>query len=277
MSRRRVTISALDEHPNLPEILGVLSQLAHIADTSLPLLAAAWHNSQPLAQARDRALSPDSPLVLEALSAFDALDALFADDIRGEAAYLTVPAEVTATALKVVRDAIAASYAQPALTRDQHAALMGGWRAVYPAATVDEPDLGPCSDQVKELLGLMPLLSTRCHDSDGLRLYDALVDRTYAGESDRADAREAAFQAAVLTSRRRLWALVRRSGAEGLSRRCPSCPAPPTDDRDCERVMALCLDAACALIVADALPDEMMRLLTDPVTSLIPEQRGRSS
>ena len=62
---------------------------------------------------------------------------------------------------------------------------------------------------------MLPLLSVRCHEPEGRRLYDALVDRSFAHESDRADARDEAFQAAVLTSRRRVWALVRRSGAEG--------------------------------------------------------------
>jgi hypothetical protein len=41
--------------------------------------------------------------------------------------------------------------------------------------------------------------------------------------------------------------------------------------------MTLCLDAACALLVADALPDDTTRLLTESVTSLIPLQRGPSS
>ena len=40
MARRRIAaIVSLDEHPNLPEILGVLAQLAHISDTELSLLA----------------------------------------------------------------------------------------------------------------------------------------------------------------------------------------------------------------------------------------------
>jgi hypothetical protein len=38
-------------------------------------------------------------------------------------------------------------------------------------------------------------------------------------------------------------------------------------------VLELCLDAACALLVADALPDECTDLLADPVLALIPHQR----
>jgi hypothetical protein len=277
MARRGSTIAVLEEHPNLAEILGILAQLAHIRDDQLPLLADAWCNTIGVAEARDRALSPDSPLVLEALSAFEAVSALFDDDLRGEAAYVTVASDVTTTALKAVRDAIAAAYAKPILSRAEYASLLRPWRAVFPASTVDEPDLGPNAEQVKQLLALLPVLSTRCHDAEGRRLYDALVDRSFAQESDRADARDAAFQAAVLTSRRRVWALVRRSGAEGLSRPCPSCRRPLTDDRETQRVMALCLDAACALLVADALPDETTSMLTEPVTSLIPQQRGASS
>jgi hypothetical protein len=277
MSRRGTSISMLEEHPNLTEILGVLAQLAHIRDADLPRLADAWNNTVAVAEARDRALSPDSPLVLEALSAFEAVGALFDDDIRGEAAYVTVASDVTTTALKAVRDAIAASYAKPILSRAEYAALMRAWRVVYPEQTVDEPDLGPNGDQVKALLAMMPMLSTRCHDQEGRRLFDALVDRSYAGESERADARAEAFQAAVLTSRRRIWALVRRSGTEGLLRQCRACRGATVDDRENERVMTLCLDAACALLVADALPDDTTRLLTESVTSLIPLQRGPSS
>jgi hypothetical protein len=277
MSRRSSTISVLEEHPNLAEILGVLAQLAHIRDADIPKLADAWNNTVAVAEARDRALSPDSPLVLEALAAFEALGALFDDDLRGEAAYVTVASDVTTTALKAVRDAIAASYAKPILSRAEYSALMRAWRVVYPAATVDEPDLGPRSDQVKALLAMLPKLSTRCHDAEGRRLYDALVDRSFAAETDRADARAEAFQAAVLTSRRRVWALVRRSGTEGLLRGCRDCGAIETDERENERVMTMCLDAACALLVADTLSDEMTRLLTEPVTSLIPQQRDPSS
>ncbi|HVM28124.1 MAG TPA: hypothetical protein VM433_10720 [Mycobacteriales bacterium] len=276
MSKRAV-VDRLEEHPNLPEVLGVLAQLAHIDDDALTRLAAGWRNTVAVAAARDTALSPDSPLVCEVLAAFDALSALFADDLAGEAPYLVVPAGVAVTALKAVRDAIAAAYARPVLTRVQHAALMAPWRAVYPRPTVDEPDLGPESDQVKALLGLMPLLAGRCHDSSGQALFDALVDRSFADESARADALETAFQAAVLTSRRRVWALVRRSGAEGLSRPCTSCRRGPgpvdRGDRESQRVMALCLDAACALLVADTLPDATTAVLTTPVTELVPLQR----
>ena len=40
--RASSTISVLEEHPNLSEILGVLAQLAHVRDDELPRLAAAW-------------------------------------------------------------------------------------------------------------------------------------------------------------------------------------------------------------------------------------------
>src|SRR3954463_11042603 len=114
MARKRTTeIVALDDHPNLPKILGVLAQLAHVSDADLPRLAKGWHNTVFLAEARARALSPDSPLVLEVLSAFEAVQALFADDLSGEEDYLSVEPEVAAVALKAIRDAIAAAYARP--------------------------------------------------------------------------------------------------------------------------------------------------------------------
>lgn len=277
MARRTVVVDRLDEHPNVAEVLGVLAQLPHVADDDLRALAAGWTNTVAVAAARDAALSPDSPLVCEVLAAFDALAALYADDLAGEADYLTVPAVVVTTALKAVRDAIAAAYARPVLSRAEHAALMAPWRAVFPQPTVDEPDLGPQGDQVKALLAVLPRLAARCHDTRGRELFDALVDRSFADESDRADAIGQAFQAAVLTSRRRVWALVRRCGTEGLSRPCPVCRRLPdrrvTDDRETQRVTAMCLDAACALLVADTLPDATTAVLTTPVTELVPLQR----
>lgn len=264
-------ISTLEAHPNLAEVLGVLAQLPHVADRDLAPLAEAWANNPAVAAARDKALSPDSPLVIEVLAAFEAITALFEDDLVGEAAYVTVDPSVTGTALKAVRDAVAAAYAQPVLSRAEHALLMQPWRAVFPRPTVAEPDLGPQAEHVKALLAALPRLAARCHDADGAAIFDALVDQSFVDESDRAGARESAFQAAVLTSRRRVWTLVRRSGAEGLSRPCPTCPAG--DQGELSRVLSVCLDAACALLVADAVPDEVIALLTAPVSRLIPLQR----
>ena len=71
-----------------------------------------------------------------------------------------------------------------------------------------------------------------------------------------------------------MWALVRRSGAEGLSRPCAMCRATVLhDDVESRRVLELCLDAACALLVTDAVPDSTTELITRPVTSLLPSQR----
>ena len=256
----------------------MLAQLAHVDDAALPLLAQAWVNSPSLAIARDRALAPDSPLVLEVLGAFGAVGALFADDLAGQAAYLTVDRRVTVLALKAVRDAIAGAYARPVLSRREHQALLRPWRTVYPEPTVEEPDLGPRGDQVKALLSCLPVLAGRCHDPAGQALFDALVDRSYLAESERVEALASAFDAAVLTSRRRVWALVRRTGTQGMSRGCPTCRTGQVDsERDVQRVLTLCLDAACALLVADAMGDASTELLTDPVTSLIPLQRGPGS
>lgn len=273
LGRHGSTVQHLEDHPNLPEVLGVLAQLAHVTDEDLPLLAQGWVNSPSLAEARDKALAPDSPLVVEVLGAFDAVGALFADDLAGSADYVTVDPAVTTTALKTVRDAIAAAYARPVLSRSEHAALMRPWRAVYATPTVEEPDLGPHADTVKALLSAMPQLAGRCHDPSGQALFDALVDRSFVGEGDRAEAAASAFQAAVVTSRRRVWALVRRTGAEGMSRACADCRTSPVADRETTRVLTLCLDAACALLVADMLPDAATEMLTDPVLALIPTQR----
>ena len=148
---RRTVIGCLEEHPNLDEVLGVLAQLVHVCDTDLPRLAERWTNDAFIAHARDKALRPESPLVCEVLSAFDAVSALFADDVRGDQPYLVVDPDTAVTALKAVRDAIAAAYARPVLSRSEHAVLIRPWRAVYPQARAVEPDLGPQSQEVRAL------------------------------------------------------------------------------------------------------------------------------
>jgi hypothetical protein len=69
---------------------------------------------------------------------------------------------------------------------------------------------------------------------------------------------------------------VRRTGTEGLLRPCPTCRTSPAGDRDSQRVLELCLDAACALLVADAVPDSCTDLLAEQVLALIPSQRRPS-
>jgi hypothetical protein len=274
MARRKsASIGSLDVHPNLPEILGVLAQLPHISDNDLGRLAESWHNTVFLAEARDRAMGCDSPLVLEVLAAFEAVQSLFADDVSGDVDYVDIEPEVASVALKAIRDAIAAAYARPVLSRAEYTALLAAWRAVYPTDPVEEPDLGESAAQVKGLLTAMPRLATRCHDASAAALYDEILQSTWTLDEDvRSVAREEAWQAAVLTSRRRVWGLVRRSGAEGIGRYCGQCRMRH-DDADTMRVLALCLDAACALLVSDAIDDNLVDVLTLPVQKLIPKQR----
>lgn len=264
----------LEEHPNLNEILGVLAQLPHISDTDLPELARHWRNTAYIADARAKALSPDSPLVLEVLACFEAVVALFDDDLLGEADYVTVPVPVTTTALKAVRDAIAAAYSRPALTQGEYVSLMRPWRQVFPYQTFDEPDLGPAADKVKALLAAMPMLSTRCHDAESRGLYDALVRvATTVDNTLRQTARDEAWRAAVLTSRRRVWAMVRRSGTEAMNRPCHGCGTRTDELGTDELVLELCLDAACGLLVTDTVDDTLTDVLTLPLAELIPMQR----
>jgi hypothetical protein len=274
MARRRTAvIESLDEHPNLQEILGVLAQLPHVTDNELVRLADAWHNTVGLAEARARSLDPDCPLILEVLAAFEAVQSLFADDIDGDQPYLELETEVVTVALKAIRDAVAAAYARPVLSRTEHSALMSAWREVYPIDIVDEPDLGERSAEVKAVLQAMPLLATRCHDAGAASMYDSILAMTWTLDEDvRSIARDEAWHAAVLTSRRRVWGLVRRSGAEGIGRYCPQCRTR-SDDDDTGRVLSLCLDAACALLVADAIDDNLVDVLTLPIQALIPRQR----
>jgi hypothetical protein len=275
MARRRTTgaLECLEDHPNSAEIRAVLNRLPHIADDDLPRLADAWRNTVPLAEARAKALTPDSPLVLEVLAAFEAVQSLFAEDVRGDEPYVTVEPQVTTVALKAIRDAIAAAYARPILSRGEHQALARAWRSVYPVDLAGGPHLGAKADDVTALLAALPRLALRCHDPAAASEYAHILD--IASVLDRgmhSAARDESWRAAVLTSRRRLWGLVRRSGAEGMGRYCPQCHQR-NDGDDAAAVLTLCLDAACAMLVADAIDDTFLDILTLPVTSLIPGQR----
>lgn len=266
----RYGITRLEEHPNLRGILAVLARLAHITDSEVLALAQAWRNSPHIAVARDKALSPDSPLVVEVLAAFDALSALYADDLEGSHDYVTLPTEVTTVALKAVRDAIAAAYARPALTRIEYAALSRPWRTVFPRTTVSEPDLGPGAADVKRVLAALPTLVRRCHDDVSRDAYEGLLLAALTLDGhDHAAMMEAAFEAAVRTGRRRVWTLVRRSAIEGLARQCPSCRNRPVEDAyPDERVVELCADLACAMLVVDALGTTATSTLTGPLHML---------
>lgn len=276
MSRRGrtpVAIESVDSHPNFDEITGVLARLPHIGDADLPKLAAAWHNTVFLADARDKSLRPTSPLVLEVLTAFEAVQALFADDVEGDEDYVTVDPQIATVALKAVRDAIAAAYARPVLARTEHAALMRAWREVFPNDSMPSPQLGERHEEVQALLAALPGLASRCHDTEAAARYNTLLAGTSRlDEGVRSVARNEAWRAAVLTSRRRVWGLVRRSGAEGFGRYCNTCRRRNVDD-SASWVLALTLDAACALLVADAIDDNLVDVLTLPVQSLIPAQR----
>lgn len=274
MGNRRTStpIGTLDAHPNVDEIRAVISRLPGITDSDLQRLARAWHNTTLLAEARRRALEPDSPLVVEALSWFDTLQALYADEIRGEADYVCVDVELTSTALKAVRDAIAAAYARPMLTSTEHSGLMNAWRSVYPSDEIVDPDLGTRAADVTRLLVAFPRLATRCHDARAAAECAAILFAAETVDEDiRVAARDEAWHAAVLTSRRQLWHLIRRRGLDDLGY-CATCQTRCHDDSTA-RVLALCVDAACGLLVAGSLEEDIVDVLLEPVQCLIPEPR----
>jgi hypothetical protein len=280
VGHRRTTlpIGGLDAHPNDQEVRGILSRLPCVTDSELEQLADAWHNTTLLAEARRRSLEPDSPLVIEVLNCFETAQALFAPEIHGAEitgadGYLTVDPDVVSTALKAMRDAIAAAYAQPILTAAEHGALMKAWRSVYPTNHVVDPDLGARAADVTSLLAAIPRLAARCHDAGAAAEYASILVASQDIDEDmRCAAREEAWNAALLTSRHRIWQLVRRSGAEGLTRYCAICRKRERDDLT-TRVLGLCVDAACGLLVAGALDDDIVEVLVEPVQCLIPSQR----
>lgn len=147
--RRRSLVVSLDRHPNVAEIVAILSRVPRLTTPEVAMLAYAWRDTSVVASARDRALAPDAPLVIEVLDAFDRVDAVFDDELTGRAlggfmgetiepftadgaATVLKPAIVN-VALKAVRDAIAAAYARPILRRGEYEQLMSAWRRVFPA------------------------------------------------------------------------------------------------------------------------------------------------
>jgi hypothetical protein len=263
------TITSTETHPHCAEILGVLAQIVHLDDEGLRRLALAWQDTAEVARARDKALQPDTPLILEVLSAFDSLAGLFADDLAGTAPYVTLPAPTTALALKAVRDAVAAAYARPVLTAQEYAELSGPWHSVYPDRRMQMPDFGPQHHEVLALLSSIPGLACHRHDDEAARLRSALLlhARGLDPESHGA-AIESAWQAAVVTGRRRLWFLASRSANESFHRACPSCARAMTDDD--RAVLAVCLGVVAAMLVRDVLDDESADTLLAPVGSLMP-------
>ncbi|HEY8729574.1 MAG TPA: hypothetical protein VIL94_08310 [Acidothermaceae bacterium] len=133
---RARAISSLDLHPNLAEILGILNRMQRLTIAEIATLAGHWRDTAFVAHARGRALAPDSPLVIEVLSAFDRVDTSFyedfdliaADEIVGsDGSSTTVKPQVGSTALKAIRDAVAAAYARPVLPRREYLALIAPW------------------------------------------------------------------------------------------------------------------------------------------------------
>lgn len=275
MARRQ--IRHLDEHPHQVEIAGVLAEVPNLSDDELRRLAAAWRNTVPLAEARQRALSPDSPLIIDVLAAFDTIGALYEDDVFNPACDEMpdgqVEPAVVVTALRTIRDAVAGAYARPVLTRGEHQNLTRAWRSVFARSRRSEPDLGPGAIALRELLRALPQLADRCHDAAAERLYDGLVVEGMTRCDDDADqARQQVLDALVHTHRRRVWTLVQRSVAERMGRGCSRCHRSAARGELCgddERVLAVCCEAASALMVSDVLPHELTSRLMHPVRHLV--------
>ncbi|HEX3898740.1 MAG TPA: hypothetical protein VHW74_06170 [Mycobacteriales bacterium] len=279
MANRRgsVVISSLESHPNALEILGITSRLPCITDDQLIQLAAVWENTSELGEARRHALEPDSPLVFEALSRFETVQVLFAEEIRGGEEYLGVEPDAASTALKAIRDAIAAAYARPAITPAEHSILTRAWRAVYPNDRIATPDLGSRPSDVTSLLHALPRLAAICHDPIAAEEYAAILDASMAADEDiHWAAREEAWHAAVLTSRRRMWWLIRHTADCERARYCLTCRERERSP-ETERVLTFVADAACGLLVSGSLDEDIVEVLTTPVGSLIPAHRPADS
>lgn len=266
MAARQVT--TLDDHPNAPEIVAVLAAMVQLTDEQISELAVAWFDTELTSAARARALDADTPLILEVLAAFDSLAYLYADDLGGEASYLTVPAPVTALALKAVRDAVAAAYARPVLTAAHYDALVAPWRSVFRDAALRAPDFGPHHHDVLSLLGVLASMACRSHDSEAGRRWSSVLEMgAHVDLELHGEAVDRAWDAAVITQRRRLWGLVSRTGQEAFNRRCAQCDRSGHEADPA--VLALCLGAIVGVMMGDVIDADARALLVAPLESLV--------
>jgi len=281
---RRPAYSNLAEHPHAQDVRAVLARVPRLSDVELRGLAARWRNGTVVEEARSRALSPDTVLVVDILRAFDDIAALFADDLAGEADFCPVPPSLVSAALKAVRDAVAAVVARPGLSRGEYAALSAPWREVMgrppEAGPSDRPAHRSAGAAVERLLATAVTLGTRCHDDRPAATYEGLLVRAMTRDEDeREHALHSAHTAAVLTGRRREWSLLRRDAARGVARRCGSCAVPAaavTPAYDAERVTELVADAACGLLMSDVADDRVLHTLLAPLSGLVPLARPTS-
>ena len=132
-------VSSLDLHPNLAEILSVLTQVPRLTGGDMASLAKGWRDTTFLHVARAHALGPDTPLVLEVLATFERVDQIFRDELsradflNDDGAATAVKPQVVKHALHAVRDAVAAVYARPILSRAEYLALIGPWHRAFSA------------------------------------------------------------------------------------------------------------------------------------------------
>jgi hypothetical protein len=119
----------------------------------------------------------------------------------------------------------------------------------------------------------MPRLAAHCHDASAAAEYASILVADCSIDEDiRCAARDEAWHAAVLTSRRRIWQLLRCNAAERLTSYCTTC-RKRRRDLDTARILTLCVDAACGLLVAGTLEDDIVEVLTSPVSCLLPTHR----
>lgn len=134
---RRRPVTELVQHPNLEEITGIVGQIPLLGPDDLHLLGEVWQNTTEVANARERALSPDCPLVLDVLRTFESISANFHETLAD-----ADDPEMVSTGLKALRDAVAGAFARPALTRREYKVLMRPWRTAFPAPRLDVGDIG---------------------------------------------------------------------------------------------------------------------------------------
>ncbi|MQA04259.1 MAG: hypothetical protein GEV07_16545 [Streptosporangiales bacterium] len=130
-------MTELVKHPNLDEITGIVGQIPLLGVDDLYLLGEVWTNTAEVASARDRALDPECPLVVDVLRTFESITTTFRDTLAD-----AEHPDAANDGLKALRDAVAGAFARPTLSRREYKVLLRPWRTAFPVPRLDVGDLG---------------------------------------------------------------------------------------------------------------------------------------
>ena len=120
-------ITSLTDHPNVHEICGIIMQIDGLSEGDLQVLSRNWRSSSIAGEARDRALTLDTPLIIQLLATMSDVnkELLPADPVLSRFAH--VDNVLVKAARNAIFDALAAEFAQPVIAEADYSALIAPW------------------------------------------------------------------------------------------------------------------------------------------------------